>query len=241
MLLDELVDEPAVSAPSGTAGRTSAPATVVWLHGMGQDAETMRGVAQASGLTGHCLRNIYLQAPFRQIGLGRPRPLRAWLHQSVTRLETARWSDLREVVPPVRAVLDRELDRAGQGRVLIAGFSQGATMALILGLAHGRPLAGVAGYAALPLSRVVTSRGGPRVNADMPLWLGHGKDDWAIPVGVGRRLAEQLAATGHPVSWHEYVGGHEPFTGAHDDLADFVTDRLVRGTVNPRAEGSERD
>jgi phospholipase/carboxylesterase len=214
---------------------------VVWLHGIGQDAETMREVAKASGLTGRSLRNVYLQAPFRPIGLGRARPVRAWVHQSVMRLETARWSDLQEVLPPARAVLDRELDRVGEGRVLVAGFSQGATMALILGLGHSRRLAGVAGYAALPPSQLVTGRKGPRVNGDIPLWLGHGKDDWAIPVGIGHRIAERLAAMGHPVQWHEYVAGHEPFSGAQDDLASFVTERLWPDGTKPRAEESEHD
>jgi phospholipase/carboxylesterase len=87
-------------------------------------------------------------------------------------------------------------------RVGFAGFSDGASYALSLGLANGDlaevVLAFSPGFAAPP--EVV---GRPRC------WLAHGTADAVLPVDrCGRRVAGLLEREGYAVHYEEFAGGH---------------------------------
>ena len=88
------------------------------------------------------------------------------------------------------------------GRVAFAGFSDGGSYALSLGLAHGdlaeAVLAFSPGFLAPPLLQ-----GSPRC------WVAHGTQDTVLPVDrCGRRVSEQLRRGGYDVRYEEFVGGH---------------------------------
>jgi phospholipase/carboxylesterase len=104
------------------------------------------------------------------------------------------------------AVLDAALERTFAAvpvsRVAAAGFSDGASYALSLGLANGdlfdAVLAFSPGFAAPP-----TLRGRPRV------WMSHGTGDRVLPVDrCGRRVARQLTGAGYDLVYEEFDGGH---------------------------------
>ena len=104
------------------------------------------------------------------------------------------------------AALDTALGEVFAGyavdRVAFAGFSDGASYALCLGLANGdlveAVLAFSPGFAAPPV--VV---GAPRV------FISHGRGDAVLPVDrCGRRLARVLGDGGYPVRYEEFGGGH---------------------------------
>jgi phospholipase/carboxylesterase len=104
------------------------------------------------------------------------------------------------------AVLDAALDQVFARQpvtgVALAGFSDGASYALSLGLANGDLAEAVLAFSpgfATPPRRV----GRPRV------WISHGADDRVLPVArCGRRLAQQLGADGYEVTYGEFGGGH---------------------------------
>jgi phospholipase/carboxylesterase len=104
------------------------------------------------------------------------------------------------------AVLDAALAqvfaRLPVGRVAFAGFSDGASYALSLGVANGdlaeAVLAFSPGFVAAP-----GRFGRPR------FWISHGTDDRVLPVELcGRRVAGNLSADGYDVSYQEFAGGH---------------------------------
>ena len=104
------------------------------------------------------------------------------------------------------AVLDAALelvaDRVPVGAVVAAGFSDGASYALSLGLANGdlfeAVLAFSPGFVAPP-----AQHGAPRV------WISHGRADRVLPVDrCGRRVSRQLAGAGYAVTYEEFDGGH---------------------------------
>jgi phospholipase/carboxylesterase len=87
-------------------------------------------------------------------------------------------------------------------RVAFAGFSDGGSYALSLGLANGdlgdAVLAFSPGFAAPPV-RV----DGPRI------FISHGDVDAVLPVDrCGRRVADVLGRTGYDVRYEEFSGGH---------------------------------
>jgi phospholipase/carboxylesterase len=103
------------------------------------------------------------------------------------------------------------------GRVTMAGFSNGATYALALGLANGDlvddVLAFSPGYSA-SAERV----GRPRI------WITHGTQDAVLPVErCGQRVAAALRAEHYDVTYREF-GGH--------DLTPSLLTAALDGTVD---------
>ena len=86
--------------------------------------------------------------------------------------------------------------------VTVAGFSDGATYALALGLANGDLFTGIAAAAPGPLLEV-PALGEPRV------FIAHGRRDDVEPVDSSRENAETLRDKGYEVEYLEFDGGHE--------------------------------
>ena len=104
------------------------------------------------------------------------------------------------------AVLDAALEQVfgwlPTGPVALAGFSDGASYALSLGVANGdlveAVLAFSPGFVAAP-----GRYGRPR------FWISHGTDDRVLPIDrCGRRVAADLRAAGYDLSYEEFAGGH---------------------------------
>ncbi|GAA1754802.1 hypothetical protein [Kocuria aegyptia] len=109
---------------------------------------------------------------------------------------------------PDVAVLDRslrrtfELVRIDPGRISVAGFSDGASYALGLGLANGDLFGGIAAFSpgyVPPAGRV----GEPRV------FVSHGVADEVLPIDrTSRRIVPALERDGYDVTFVEFDGGH---------------------------------
>ena len=110
------------------------------------------------------------------------------------------------------ALLDEMCEEHGKGRgdAIVGGFSQGAALALALGLRHSdRPH---------PAGVLVMSGYFPEVEglgidwdaaATIPVLVQHGTDDPMLPVQRGRDLAQTLLDRGVPVTYREYPMGHQ--------------------------------
>ncbi len=113
---------------------------------------------------------------------------------------------------------------AGSKRVLLAGFSQGASMALITALRHPERLGGLMLYDAFLTGELSLADTRSPANADLPVWIGQGRFDWIVPLVVGESVRDLLRSWGQPVSWHvyyDYPNNHEPFGGASTELRAF--------------------
>ena len=105
-------------------------------------------------------------------------------------------------VEALDASLSQVFEELPVSRVAFAGFSDGGSYALTLGLAHGdladAVLAYSPGFVAAP-----EQVGSPRV------WISHGTADTVLPVDrCGRRLATVLSGAGYDVRYEEFDGGH---------------------------------
>ena len=99
-------------------------------------------------------------------------------------------------------------------RVAVAGFSDGASYALSLGLANGGLFGAVLAFSP-GFVAPVPARGQPRV------FISHGKEDEVLPVGpCSRRIVPALRQAGYDVNYREFDGGHTvPRSIADDALA----------------------
>ena len=104
----------------------------------------------------------------------------------------------------LHSALGQVFDRHGvdQARLLLGGFSDGASYALSVGLAQGDVFSGVLAFSpgfAAPKRR----RGNPRI------FVAHGRRDNVLPIDrTSRRLVPQLQRQGYVVEYREFPGGH---------------------------------
>ncbi|NHC46037.1 phospholipase [Motilibacter sp. K478] len=121
--------------------------------------------------------------------------------------------------PDVQRV-DRLLDQVTDGYAVtgltVAGFSDGASYALSLGIGNGDVFDSVVAFSpgfAAPLVR----HGRPRV------FVSHGTRDEVLPVDVcSRRLVPRLQGDGYAVTYHEFDGGHVVPGPVVDQAADWM-------------------
>jgi len=105
--------------------------------------------------------------------------------------------------------------------VVLGGFSQGAVMALSVGLGAGRPR---------PAAVVAFSGFLPEVEGWSlgesdpwpPIAIGHGTYDEIIPVAFGHTARDRLGAAGAAVLYRESPMGHEIDPGFVSDLRPFL-------------------
>jgi phospholipase/carboxylesterase len=106
------------------------------------------------------------------------------------------------------AFLDRALGevfrtcRIDPARIALAGFSDGASYALSLGLINGALFRDIIAFSpgfALPAQ----GENAPSI------FISHGREDPVLPIErCGRRIAVRLRALGYAVDYREFVGGH---------------------------------
>jgi predicted esterase len=104
----------------------------------------------------------------------------------------------------IDAALESTFERVNvdPARLTIAGFSDGATYSLGLGLANGtlfkRVIAFSPGYL-----RTKSPRGKP------PVFITHGDSDPVLPIDTASRMIVPVLETGgYTVEYHEFAGGH---------------------------------
>ena len=173
---------PLLRVPPGLAPGAAVP-LVVALHGAGGDAEA--GLAILGGLADE--RGLLVLAP-------------------ASRGPT--WDAVTGSHGPDAALLDRALTRVFSTvpvhpeRIAVAGFSDGASYALGLGLATGDLFGRLVAFS--PGFVPGTARQGrPAV------FVSHGDADDVLPVDrTSRRIVPALREEGYDVTYREFAGGH---------------------------------
>ena len=107
-------------------------------------------------------------------------------------------------------------------RIVLAGFSQGGAVVLQTALRQREKLAGVMALSTyLPLrDRVEKER--QAANAELPVFMAHGRFDNMIGMDRAERSRDALLALGYPVEWHEYPMPHSVCPQEIADIAAFL-------------------
>jgi phospholipase/carboxylesterase len=205
-------------------------ATIIVLHGLGADGNDFVPVAQELAVAAALpVRFVFPHAPIRPVTVNGGHRMRAWY--DVLGLDLVRSEDeagLRESQVAIEALIARERGRGIQAaRIVLAGFSQGAAMALQVGLRHTERLGGLAvlsGY--LPLSSQVAAERAS-ANAAVPIFFAHGRHDPVVAFSRATASRDALIALGYPIDWHEYDMAHSVCGPEIADLNTWLTAILV--------------
>lgn len=186
-------------------------ASIVWLHGLGADGGDFAPLARELDLRAvGPVRYVFPHAPMMPVTINGGYVMRAWydiLSADLVRREDE--TTLRASQTLVEALLARERARGiASQRIVLAGFSQGCAMTLLAGLRHPERLAGLMGLSGyLPLA-ATTAAERHAANADVPIFLAHGRVDPVVPLDRALSAREALQALGYAIDWHEYPMAH---------------------------------
>ncbi len=203
----------------------SPRASMIVLHGLGADGNDFVPICEELELDAvGPMRFVFPHAPTRPVTINGGYVMRAWY--DILGPDLARREDeagLRASLVEVEALIAREKARGIQAsRIVLAGFSQGCAMTLLTGLRHAERLAGLVGLSGyLPLA-ATTEAERHAANADVPIFLAHGRADPVIPLARASASRDALQALGHAVEWHEYPMQHSVCPPEISDLNRFL-------------------
>jgi phospholipase/carboxylesterase len=181
---------------------------VVWLHGLGADGHDFEPVVPILGLPR--ARFVFPHAPRAPVTINGGMVMPTWYDILAIGGGGANEADVRRSAKQLQALLEREEQRGVPAdRIILAGFSQGAAMALHVGTRYPRALRGIvalSGYEVLPHTR---EREETPANRTTPMLFCHGTVDPLVPIAAGRLAYEAHAHPERPAEWHEFPMAHE--------------------------------
>jgi phospholipase/carboxylesterase len=194
-------------------------ACVMLMHGLGADGNDFVPLVEQLDLAAvGPVRFVFPEAPVMPVSLNGGYAMRAW-YDIYPERSTQDETGLLRSQAAIEALLEREKARGiAAQRMVLAGFSQGCAMALMTGLRHAEPLAGLAGLSGyLPLAgQTATQRS--QANRGTPIFLAHGQHDEMIPLAHAQASRDALLALGYTVQWQHYPMAH---TVCMQEVADL--------------------
>ena len=208
----------------------AADAAVIWLHGLGADGHDFASLPPQLGMPpGSAIRYVFPHAPEMPVTLNMGMRMRAWY--DIVSLDSRGQDEtgIRRSAAAVDALIAREIERGVvSSRIVLAGFSQGAAMALFTGLRYPHRLGGVialSGY--LPLHEALAEEAAP-ANREIEIFQAHGQHDEVVPHALGHGSAARLRAAGYRVGWHEYTMAHQVCLEEVQDIGRWLAARFRR-------------
>lgn len=199
------MDMPILSGPALPPRDGRAPRQLmILLHGVGADGNDLISLAPLyqSVLPGARIVSPNAPFPFDMAPFGHQ-----WFSLQNFGPET-RSTGVRQAAPILARFIGDELARTGLGadKLVLMGFSQGAMMALYVGLRWPQPLAGIIAHSGM----LVAPEALPgEIRCKPPVLLTHGEIDEVLPATALPHAEDILAATGVPVEAHLMRGlGH---------------------------------
>jgi len=221
------------SGPFDTVERevgAGAPgAAVIWLHGLGADANDFVPVVPMLGLDdGPGVRFVFPNAPVRPVTINGGMPMRAWFDIRELGGRDLDEQGIRASAAALDALVERERQRGIESsRIVLAGFSQGGVIALHAGLRHPRPLAGIIALSTFFALADALPGEASEANRAIPIFMAHGHHDAMIPAARAIESRNRLLAAGYRGDWHDYSMGHEVCIEEINAIGAWLRERLA--------------
>jgi phospholipase/carboxylesterase len=188
-----------------------ARASVVWLHGLGADGHDFEPIVPELGLSPDLgVRFVFPHAPAIPVTLNAGFVMPAWYDIRDGDLTTRHDVEgVRRSAEQIRNLVEREVDRGvSPDRIVLAGFSQGGSVALHLGLRYPDRLAGLLALSTYLVKPESLDENRHPANAGLGIFQGHGTLDPMVPIERGEDARERLLAWGYDVAWKDYPMAH---------------------------------
>lgn len=166
--------------------QAAAAAAVIVLHGLGDDSYGWQDEAQRLQLTFPvATRMVIPTAPSQSVSMFGGLPASSWYDIMGMRDRADEpCAGIDASLASITQLVDREVEAVGPENTFLLGFSQGAALALHVGLSYPRALGGVvalSGYFARPRGFVAHPDA-----LNTPIQLHHGEADDVVRIDWGR-------------------------------------------------------
>lgn len=194
---------------------TEALPMVILIHGRGADMNDLADLAPMLDAAGGC-RFVFPNAP---------KPFEPYPGMAMGWTWFEGWPPNHQSLVESRAEMLRFFEEITQkyptpeGKLIIAGFSQGALMSLDSGLRTDLKIAGIIAMSG-GLYEVDLPDLRPR--AGLPVLIAHGSADDVVPVTYARRARRVLEDAGLDVEYHEYPMGHQVAGEEAEVVREFI-------------------
>jgi phospholipase/carboxylesterase len=206
--------------------RGSVDGAVVWLHGLGANGHDFEPIVPLLELPR--VRFVFPHAPARPVTINGGMVMPAWY--DIVALARPGGEDAAQVgvsSAQVDALIAREMSRGVPAdHIVLAGFSQGAALALHAGTRSTERLAGIlvlSGYEVRAASREAEST---PANRATPMLFCHGTQDPVVPVQGGRLAYDAHATPSREALWREFPMAHEVSEEEIVVVRDWLHERL---------------
>lgn len=186
-------------------------ATIIWLHGLGDDGNGWSQVVGGLGLPrATAVRFLFPHAPVIPVTINNGMAMRAWYDfKDADFSSRADLAGVRRSQVAIEALIAREVQRGiAARRIVLAGFSQGGAMALYAGLRHPARLAAIVALSTYLIDGPGLSAEAAPANRDIPIFMAHGTQDPVVRFAWAEMSRQALANDGWKVEWHTYAMAH---------------------------------
>ena len=168
------------------------------------------------------VRFVFPHAPVMPVTINNGYEMRAWFDiVSLTLDGQIDTLGIAKSIGMVEKLIEREVAQGvSTNNIVLAGFSQGALIALATGLSYLEPLAGIialSGY--LPLE---TFTNASEANKNTPIFIAHGTEDPIVPYALGKATYVALQQANYPTEWHSYRMPHSVCEDEINDISKWM-------------------
>jgi phospholipase/carboxylesterase len=208
--------------------RSPVRASVVFMHGLGADGHDFEPVVPMLRTEG--VRFVFPHAPRMAVTINGGWVMPAWSDIRSLRFDDHEREDVDHIAASARAIAELVQRERARGiaseRIVVGGFSQGAAMALHVGVRHPEPLAGILALSGYLVQDGALARERSEANRSTPILMCHGLLDDVVPIGAGRASAAALRGIDAPVEWQQFPIGHEVSPEELDLVGAWLRARL---------------
>lgn len=198
---------------------------VIWLHGLGADGNDFAPIVPELHLPDQLgIKFIFPHAPVMPITINNGYEMRAWFdisHNGIS-VDIDRIGMEQSVAAINHLITEEEASGITSNNIMLAGFSQGAVIALMTGLQYPKPLAGVIALSGLLPHADQIIANGTAANRKLPIFIGHGSLDQMVPLPLSKQAYDDLVSASYPAEWHQYPMAHSVCAEEINDISKWI-------------------
>jgi phospholipase/carboxylesterase len=207
--------------------RGQAAGAVVWMHGLGANGHDFEPIVPYLELPR--VRFVFPHAPLRAVTINGGMEMPAWYDiVALDRRGGENAEQVREAAEQVGALIARETGRGvSSDRIVVAGFSQGAALALHVGTRHPERLAGILVLSGYEVRVGTREAEASPANRRTPMLFCHGTEDPLVSIKAGRAAFQAHATPERDAQWREFPIAHEVSDEEIAAVRDWLHARLM--------------
>jgi phospholipase/carboxylesterase len=198
---------------------------VILLHGLGADGNDFVSIVPELHLPKDIpLRFVFPSAPLMPITINNGYVMPAWYDiVSMSIEQRADEKGLNKSCEQLSQLIEHEIQQGIPAeKIILAGFSQGAVVALATGVRFTKPLAGILALSGYLPSAETILRQADDANRNTPIFMAHGLQDAVVPYKLGQMAFDALEKNGFAAGWHSYAMGHSVCASEIHDIGEWL-------------------